>query len=364
MFCTFSELYPWRPMVCVLGLLLEAEPDPEALAAQVAAWIGSHPRLSQRPERGAWLPATPPPVAQLRRDGDDLASLLEPVPPLAPDQPPWRLSIVRGPDSWALRLAWHHALSDGEGMLALIAGALPGGAAVPVPAGQGTLAWLIGLLRETTEHPPLRLERGSESIALRLIETGLTPSDVAELGGRPALVAISAHAVLTSLPQPSTVRILAPSFSTRSPIEPLQLGNHRRRFTRTALSPGPLGQLLRASSDQARRARTTPYAALRAVGRLPRGLVDRLLRRAPPVIVNWDASGLADTITEVAGAPVRRLGFRPPLLPHQGCTFVWWAWRGRMCCSLTVDRALISDVDALQQRLIASVGAVGAARQA
>ncbi|HHO51029.1 MAG TPA: DUF1298 domain-containing protein [Deltaproteobacteria bacterium] len=358
-FRVFSELYPWRPMVCVLGLSLESEPDRGALESMIASWAGEHRRLGWCLEdRFRWVEAEPPPLGELQRGDDALESLIEGVEPLPEGVPPWRLSVVRGPDSWALRLVWHHALSDGEGMLSLLAPGAHRADLQPPLVEAGALAWLLRLLREVNDPPPLRLDQGSDAIALRTLQTDLSPGALAGHGGRAALVAVSAHALHAVLDPPATVRILSPSFSARVPGEPLQLGNHRRSFTRTALAPGTLPELLRHAAQQASAARITPYAALSAVGHLPVGWVDRILRRAPPVIVNWDSAGLASSIEEVAGARVQRLVFCPPLLPHQGCTFLWWAWRGRMCCSLTVDRALIPDVDALAEQLEVSVHAL------
>jgi hypothetical protein len=366
-FRVFSELYPHRPMVAAIGLALGGEPDRDALQAVVDGWCATHPRLGWRiRDRSTWETSVRPEVREVAGPAADAGALLADPPRLDGAGPPWRMERVAGEGCWGVRLVWHHALCDGEGMLRMLGGRAPaerGPDALPAPVAQGGLAWLLRLLRERSPHPPLRLAQGTAEVAFRLVPTPLAPEAVAEAGGRAALVALSASAVLAVLPEPATVRVLAPSFGTRDPTAPLELGNDRRLFTRTALAPAPLPDLLREAIAQAAAARATPYAALRLLGRLPPGLVDRLLSRAPPVIVNQDAAGLADAIREVAGVEVRGLAFRPPLLPHQGCTFVWWSWRGRMCCSVTADRALIPDVDALVDRLgdaVAGLESLGA----
>jgi hypothetical protein len=349
-FCLLSSLYPSRPMICAAAMLLDRAPDRAALQRTVDGWIARHPRLSWALYRGAyWRPAKPPPIADEALDGElGVESLLRDPPGLPPDGPPWRLGVVRGGDRYALRLVWDHALSDGDGVLRMLAGSAPDAAPPDAPREQGALGWALRVLTERSPHPRLRLERQTAARSLRVVRTGLPAQSRAEL------VARSAHAILSGLDAPRTVRVLAPSGGAHAPAGPLQLGNGRRRFTRTALSPAPLPALFRDAAEQGATARATPYAALRALSWLPPALVDRVLRAAPPVIVNSDAAGLVERIAPQCGAAVVDFAIRPPLLPYQGCTFAWWTFRGVLTCSITSDPALVADPDALAERLRAS----------
>ena len=97
------------------------------------------------------------------------------------------------------------------------------------------------------------------------------------------------------------------------------------------------------------------YAAAKLLARAPDRLARRLLSRLPPVIVNWDDSSLSAQLRHLAGAAVVDFAVATPLLPHQHCSFIWWEREGSLRCSITAERELVPDVEALADALRGAV---------
>lgn len=338
-FWEFSTRYPHRAMVVGLHLELAEAPGEAAVRDAWTRLATSHPRLA------CVLEGRPPRWSSRPLDLDAHLSF-GPLPDLDQDlraqltAPLWTCRV----DGRQLWFRWHHALSDIEGMIAALASSAPSRPVDRAPLSAKPLTW---------RRSRWRLRAGSSDISWAPLDPGLsaetlrawaerwrvTPSDV--LVGL-AVTALREWASADDTMRAPSLSVLLPMFSLRDASAPVELGNRRASALLefdSALQPWPaLLDRLRASPP-----RPLPYSASGRVFRLPGLLVDRLLQRVPPVIVNFEQAGRTEGLTEFAGVPVRDLDLRPPPLPHQGCTFAWWTFVGRLRGTLMTDRALIPD---------------------
>jgi hypothetical protein len=170
------------------------------------------------------------------------------------------------------------------------------------------------------------------------------------VSAREILVAVSATALQTYRAARGEkavgFEILAPSYSRRNFSETPEIGNHKRLMTRFWI-PQRSDDLLSFVASQAASLRGAGYGVFKRFRRLPDRLLRRALKNVPPVIVNWDAVQLIDRVHEIAGTSLADFAVAAPLLPHQQCSFIWWAWDGRLNCSLTTDDELVHNPEAL-----------------
>lgn len=386
-----------RPMVCGLYLSLDRAPDLLRLRARMAALVDVFPRLRERivVERdGPWwdewgaFDLDAHVATHTFADGPGHAQIVARLATrmrerLDPELPPWQLCICSSPAGHALWLRWHHALSDGEGMFALL-GALADSDVEPdenrdlrqlSPALRGefkphgrtsvrtrasTLLWKIARQRHRSSRALGSEDFGSRPILEHVDAPMLTQLrerwsvSTNELLIALAVAALARHERRLGRASPS-LRVLSP-VSDRTQHEHIQLGNFSR-----ALRPCiEIGEPLPTIAELMARVRTTtreqvehghapPYGLYRLVFALPSGVRDRLFGKIPRHIVNyvpWAAQA-----QWIAGARVERVHGLTPMLPFHGCTFAATSYDGRLHAALTYDAQLIEQPELLVECL-------------
>jgi|GEM_PF-6292954 len=401
-----------RPMVCGVYLALDRAPDFDLLRARVAALVEVFPRLRSRiaeieaEATPVWIETGALNLAEhlcergeeaWRSHADIVAELVGSVhESLDSKAPPWRLSVLRGVGCQGLWLRWHHALSDGEGMLQLL-GALSEGEREPGP--ERDLGALNPALQievktgasggERSRPPRIALQlararaRDRDPRSVGSTGFGMLPIferlDVELLSELRVHCAVSTNELLIALASSAVARYerrrgrVLPSLRLLSPVSErvqyrrVQLGNHSRALrlhldlpdaqTPTAL----VAQVHERSTDAIRRGKAVPYAVYRLVFSLPRFLRERLLAGAPRYIVNY--MPWAATTQWIAGARVERLQGFTPMLPYHGCTFACAGYEGGVHGNLVFDRQLLDApetmVECLEEALDALLASLG-----
>jgi hypothetical protein len=390
-FWELSRQYRVRPMVCGLYLALDRAPALPQLRARLSALVEAFPRLRERMlDHGAgpiW--AEPHPQFELdaqiatqtqahwNNHSDIVAQLATRMrEQLDPDLPPWQVSVLSGASCHGLWVRWHHALSDGEGMLQLI-GALTDSDLEPDPSRD--LRRLSPALRGEFK-PQARgaaRVRGSEVLwkMTRTREKGsralgsdkfrvlpiLEHVDASMLSRLLARWSVSSNELLIALATGavaryeqrqgralSSMRVLSP-ISDRPQHTDVQLGNFSRALRPSIALDGSSAKLPTttelmdrvhaASHEQLEHGKTVPYGVYRLIFSLPDKLRDRVFRNGPKYIVNY-MPWAADT-QWVAGAQVERIHGFTPMLPFHGCTFACTNYRGHLHANLVCDTSLL-----------------------
>jgi hypothetical protein len=385
-------------MVCGFYITLDRPASAPRLRARLSALVEAFPRLRTRildsssgprwlePDAGFDLDAqlATQKLAELQTQTEVVARLADCMhQPLDAELPPWQLSIVDGTTCHGLLLRWHHALSDGEGMLALL-GALADSDVEPEPSrdlsrlspalqgefkphARGTsrvrapgLLWKLARQRE----PAARVLGSAHFRVLPILEQ-VDAAMLSRLLSRwsvsttELLIALAAGAVARyeqrhgrSLP---SLRMLSP-LSDRTQHTNVQLGNFSRAW-RPSIELGAslpttaqlMTRVQAASREQLEHGKTVPYGVYRLVFALPGVLRDRLLGNGPKYIVNyvpWAAEP-----QWVAGARIERLHALTPMLPFHGCTFACGTYLGQLQANLVCDTQLLEQPELMVECL-------------
>ncbi len=397
-----SRQYHVRPMVCGLYLELDRAPSLPHLRARLSALVDVFPRLRQRiimePGTDPWwqearefrlddqlvtraLPDGQQHIALVARLASRMRERLDPA------LPPWQLCVWSGATCHGLWLRWHHALSDGEGMLQLL-GALADSDAEPEmsngrdlrrlsPALRGefeshargsarmralALLWKLARQRQVSSQA-----LGSDDFRVMPILERLDSAALSRLRARwsvstnELLVGLAAGAVARcerrlgrSLP---SLRVLSP-ISDRDGYTDVRLGNFSRALRPTIEllhrdSESASGELLArartAMREQIEHGQAAPYGVYRLVFALPGATRDRLLGKVARHIVNY--MPWASAPQWIAGARVDRLHGFTPMLPFHGCTFACSSYLGDLHANLVYDAALLEHPELLVECL-------------
>jgi len=408
LFWEIQRRYEMRPMICGAYLALAGPPSRARLQALLDAAAEAHPRLGCRLVDGSggprWQlhggPASAPRVtwehdASLR----DHAGWLERAASRMNDRLPsdglpsqWRIVSDRpegdaGAHVHGIWIRWQHALTDGEGMLDLLAAlcAAPdegpcgdlrarspavAGDRKPVVAestGWTRRAGLTELLRQRRAMARGRRAHGNPGsgvVEIHRIELPLHHEQLLALAGHHG---VSTNDVVLSLSawviergqaragrgEPGVSAVLSP-VSRRRATDGVVLGNHSRAL-RLVLDPLPRDPDARIETVGAlcaramASARPIPYWVYAALFRLPRPVLDRLLASAPPYISNY--LPWADRPQRIAGQAITALHGLPPLLPYHGCTFAYGSHAGTLTCALVTDPAIVADATTMTSLL-------------
>jgi hypothetical protein len=408
MFWEMSRQYRVRPMVCGVYLVLDRAPDTAQLRARLSALVAVFPRLRARilEHDGAPMWSEPDSEFELdahlathtRADWHDHSDIVAQLGArmrehLDPDRPPWQVSVVGGPSCHGLWLRWHHALSDGEGMLQLL-GALADSSVEPDPSRD--LRQLSPALRGETKPQARGAARvGGLGVFWKVIGKREQRSDVvgshdfltlpilervdaATLSRLQARWSVSTNELLIALAvgaiaryqrqqaspggpralgggeaqkqgrTSSSLRVISP-ISDRPQHTHVQLGNFSRALRPSiGLGDSPdklpstdelMARVRAASHEQLEHDKAIPYGVYRLVFSLPATLRDRMLRKAPQYIVNY--MPWASDTQWIAGARVERMHGFTPMLPFHGCTFACANYRGQLQANLVCDTRLL-----------------------
>jgi hypothetical protein len=409
LFWEIQRRYETRPMVCGAYLALAGPPDRARLQALLLAATQAHPRLGCRLVDGSGGPRWQPhaddhatsPLVTWEHDASlhDHAGFLERAASrmndrLPPDGLPWQCRIVSDrPEGdphgcvHGIWLRWQHSLTDGEGMLDLLAAlcAAPdsgpcGDLRARSPALTGDRkpvlaedtrwtrrAGLTELLRQRRAAARGRRPHthpGSSAVEIRRLELPLRHEQLLALAARhnvstnDVVLSLSAwvierHQQRATAGEPGVTAVLSP-VSRRRAAEGVVLGNHSRAL-RLVLDPLPRDPFARIetvgalSAAAMASARPIPYWVYAALFRLPRPVLDRVLASAPPYISNY--LPWADRPQRIAGQAITALHGFTPLLPHHGCTFAYGAHAGQVTCALTTDPSIVTDAAAMASLL-------------
>lgn len=417
LFWEIQRRYEARPMVCGLYLALAGPPDRARLQVLLAAATAAHPRLGWRLADGSdgprWQPLAGEAASDraprvtwehdptLRDHADILrraASQMNERLPAGSLPSQWRIVSDRPEGDPAGRvhglwIRWQHALSDGEGMLDLLAAlcAAPDtGACGDLRAMSRALAsdrkpvvtegtgWTrSGGVRELLRQRRAlargrRAHPGSSTVEIRRLELPLQHEQLLALARHHRTTtndvvlslsawAIDRHQQRASGGRPSTSAILSP-VSRRHADGGVVLGNHSRalRVLFDALPSEPtarittIGALTAAAMASAA---PIPYWVYAALFRLPRRVLDRVLASAPPYISNY--LPWADRPQRIAGQAITAVHGFTPLLPYHGCTFAYSTHAGRLTCAITTDPSIVADGAAMASLLEEAADALG-----
>jgi hypothetical protein len=370
------------------------------LRSRVSALVETFPRLRDRivEHRGApvWSPAPrfelDAHVSELRADDLTHEQIIARLAArmserLDPKLPPWQLGVWSGDNCFGLWLRWHHALSDGEGMLQLL-GALADSDIEPDPnrdlrrlslalrgefkphargaarvRASGVL-WKLARRRE----PGSRV-RGSDEFRVLPILEQLDAPMLTRLQQRwsvstnELLLALAAAAILryerrSGRASSSSLRLLSP-ISDRPQHTDVQLGNLSRAL-RPIIELDPeshdlptiaelMARARAASRDEIERGKAVPYGVYRLVFGLPAALRVRVIAKGPKYIVNY--MPWAKASQWIAGARVERLHGFTPMLPFHGCTFACSSYLGRLHANLVCDAHLLEQPELMVECL-------------
>jgi NRPS condensation-like uncharacterized protein len=386
-------------MVCGLYLTLDRAPDLPRLRSRLSALVETFPRLRDRivehragpvwtPDRGFEVDAH---LTHSDAGGLGHTDIVERLAArmrerLDPELPPWQLSVWGGEDCHGLWLRWHHALSDGEGMLQLL-GALAdsdiepdtsrelrrlspalGGEHKPRAHGAARVraSGLLWKLVRRREPSPRVL--GSDRFRVLPILEQIDAPTLSRLQARwsvstnELLIGLAAGAIVRYERRHgramSSLRVLSP-ISDRPQSSDVQLGNLSR-----ALRPSidleseshelPSTAELMARARAASRAeiehgKAVPYGVYRLVFGLPTRLRDRVFAKGPKYIVNY--MPWARDPQWIAGARVERIHGFTPMLPFHGCTFACTNYRGQLHASLVCDARLLEQPELMVECL-------------
>lgn len=386
-------------MVCGLYVALDRAPSLPRLRSRLSALVGSFPRLRDRiVHRDAGPLWSPDPDFELdahltheRADGLAHAEIVARLAArmrerLDPERPPWQLGVWSGESCHGLWLRWHHALSDGEGMLQLL-GALSDSSIEPdmsrdyrrlspAPCGElkprargaarvgaSGVLWKLARRRE----PSSRVLGSDEFRVLPILEQVDAPT----LSRLQAQWSVSTNELLIALAAgaiaryerrlgraSSSLRVLSP-ISDRPQYTDVQLGNFSRAL-RPSIDLGPesrelptttelMARVRAASRAQMEHGKAVPYGVYRLVFRLPAVLRDRVFGKGPKYIVNY--MPWAQATRWIAGARVERLHGFTPMLPFHGCTFACTSYRGRLHANLVCDTRLLEQPELMAECL-------------
>lgn len=405
LFWEIQRRYEARPLICGVVLVLAGPPDRARLQALLRAATESHPRLGCRLVDGAGGPRWQPlgseraPLVTWEhdaslRDADDIlqraaSRMNERLPS---DGPAWQCRIVSDrlegdPHGrvHAIWIRWQHALTDGEGMLDLLAAlcAAPDdgpcgdpGATSPALAGdrkpritedegwtrRGGLRELLRQRRAMPRSRRARSHAGGDVFEVRRLELPLRHEQLLALARRHGVStndvmlslsasAIARHQALRGEAGPSA--ILSP-VSRRRADGRVVLGNHSRAL-RVIFDALPRDTSARITSVGALTATAMasagaiPYWVYEALFRLPRRVLDRVLASGPPTISNY--LPWADRPQRIAGQDITAMHGFTPLLPYHGCTFAYSSHAGALTCALTTDPTIVADAAALSSSL-------------
>jgi NRPS condensation-like uncharacterized protein len=393
-------------MVCGLYLALDRAPSLPRLRARLSALVEAFPRLRDCiVHEGTGLePAwTPTPGFELdahliesQADGQEHAEIVARLAArmreqLDPKLPPWQLGVLSGASCHGLWLRWHHALSDGEGMLQLL-GALADSHVEPdtsrdlrrlSPALRGEfkphargaarvrasgVLWKLARRRE----PGSRVLGSDEFRVLPILEQLDAPM-LTRLQARwsvstnELLIAMAAGAIVRYERRHgramSSLRMLSP-ISDRPQYTDVQLGNLSRALRpsielRELPTTAELMTSVRAASRaEIEHGKAVPYGVYRLVFGLPAALRNRVFGKGPKYIVNY--MPWATDPQWIAGARVERLHGFTPMLPFHGCTFACTSYRGQLHASLVCDARLLEQpelmVECLHEALADALG--------
>lgn len=411
LFWEIQRRYEARPMVCGVLLPLAGPPDRARLQAGLQAAVEAHPRLGCRIVDGRdgprWEPCSRDRTAtatvtwehdpSLRDDADMLRRVaLRMNDRLPADGPPWQCRIVgdrpegdRSGRVHGVFIRWQHALTDGEGMLDLVAAlcAAPEHGAdlrasspatmrdrKPTLTGESTegagTKWtrsgsLRRLLKERGERArgqPTRTNPGGHATEVRRIELPLRHEHLLALAGQHGVstndVVLSATAWVIEqhrerLGERGPAAILSP-VSRRAHGSGVVLGNrsHALRMVLEGLPRDPSARIATVGARSAASmasAGAIPYWVYGALFRLPRRVLDRVLAATPPYICNY--LPWADRPQALAGQSVTAIHGFTPLLPYHGCTFAYCTHDGRVTCTVTTDPTILSEADAMMALL-------------
>lgn len=294
---------------------------------------------------------------------------------LDPARPPWQLSVLGGENCHGLWLRWHHALTDGEGMLQLL-GALADSEVEP-EAGRDLRRLSPALRREFKPHASGAARVAAPGVLWKLVRRRepssrvlgsdefrvlpiLEQLDAPMLTGLQTQWSVSTNELLLALAAGaivryerrhgramSSLRMLSP-ISDRPQYTDVQLGNLSRALRPTLeLDPesrelpttAELMARVRATSRaQIERGKAVPYGVYRLLFGLPAAMRDRVFGQAPKYIVNY--MPWADQTQWIVGARVERLHGFTPMLPFHGCTFACTSYRGQLHANLVCDARL------------------------
>lgn len=290
-------------------------------------------------------------------------------------RPPWLLELVRNHSQphhatqWALRPTWDHAVSDVEGMLLALQYLSAPTSPEPDPHEPPQNTFVSASHPNRTSVLQAFAKRLATQSHRHTVQAGPGTTAVdwtwlADLADLQAASKRAAHhglsmrefVLLVSVQafqryqqacgSPCAFDVLCPSYSLRAQYGTApELGNHFRRAVRFSFEPNT--NLIPAIRRQSQTGHAIPYRAYGVLGRLPAPLARKVLRRLPPLIVNWDDPHHAERFSQIAGAQVQNIALAAPLLPYQHCSFIWWVRGGQLHCSLTTDRALVPEVTPL-----------------
>lgn len=381
-----------RPMVCGLYLALDRAPSLPRLRSRVSALVEAFPRLRDRiADRGAGPIWSPDPrfdldahLTQSHTDGLGHAEIVARLAArmrerLDPERPPWQLGVWGGDNCHGLWLRWHHALSDGEGMLQLL-GALADSDIGPdtsrdlrrlspalrgefkphahgaARAGASQLLWKLARRRA----PSSRVLGSDEFRVLPILEQVDAPMLTRlqaqwSMSTNELLIGLATGAIVRYERRQgrqgralSSLRVLSP-ISDRPQYTDVQLGNLSRAL-RPSIELDPelpglpttaelMARVRAASRAESEHGKTVPYGVYRLVFGLPAVLRDRVVGNGPKYIVNY--MPWARDTQWIAGARVERLHGFTPMLPFHGCTFACSSYRGQLHANLVCDARLL-----------------------
>jgi hypothetical protein len=405
LFWEIQRRYAARPMICGLYLALAGAPDRARLQALLLAATQAHPRLGSHLADGSGGPWWHPqagdqaPLVAWEHDPSlrDHADLLQRAARrmnerLPSDGPAWQWRIVsdrpEGDPHGSIHgiwIRWQHALTDGEGMLDLLAALCaapddgPCGdlrAASPALAGdrkpriaegsgwtrRGGLRELLRQRRAMARGRRKQTQPGSDAFEIRRLELPLRHEHVLALARRHD---VSTNDVMLSLSawtieryqaargEPGTTAILSP-VSRRRADGGVVLGNHSRalRLVLDELPRDPTARITKLgalSTAAMASAGAIPYWVYEALFRLPRRVLDRMLASAPPYISNY--LPWADHPQRIAGQLITAVHGFTPLLPYHGCTFAYSSYAGKLTCALTTDTTIVADAATMSSLL-------------
>lgn len=386
-------------MVCGLYLALDRAPSLTRLRSRLEALVETFPRLRDcivdDRRRPAWAPdlrfELDAHLTQSRADGREHADIVAQLATrmreqLDPKRPPWQLGVLSGASCHGLWLRWHHALSDGEGMLALL-GALADPQIEPdtsrdlrrlSPALRGELKphargaarvrasgvlWKLARRRE-----PSSRALGSDEFRVLPILEQLDAPMLSRLQAQwsvstnELLIALAAGAIVRYERRHgrvmSSLRVLSP-VSDRPQYTDVQLGNLSRAL-RPSIEIDPeqrelpttaelMARVRAASREQIEHGKAVPYGVYRLVFGLPATLRDRVFAKGPKYIVNY--MPWATDPQWIAGARVERMHGFTPMLPFHGCTFACTSYRGQLHANLVCDTSLLDQPELMVECL-------------
>jgi hypothetical protein len=396
-------------MVCGLYLTLDRAPSLPRLRSRSIALVGTFPRLRDRiVEHGAGPVWTPDPgfevdahLTQSDAAGLDHAAIIAQLAArmreqLDPKRPPWQVSVWGGGNCHGLWLRWHHALSDGEGMLQLL-GALADsdieadtsrdlrrlspalhGELKPHARGAARVRASGVLWKLARRREPSPRVLGSDEFRVLPILEQVDASMLSRLqtqwsvSTNELLIAMAAGAIVRyeqrhGRAMPS-LRLLSP-ISDRPQYTDVQLGNLSRAL-RPSIELDAEPRELPSTAELMARARAAcrselehgkavPYGVYRLVFGLPTALRDRVIAKGPKYIVNY--MPWAQATQWIAGARVERLHGFTPMLPFHGCTFACTSYLGQLHANLVCDTRLLEQpelmVECLHETLADAIAA-------